>query len=170
MSTYFDCDPIRYEGPDSRNPLAFKHYDPEAEIAGKTMKEHLRFAGAYWHVMRNDLSDPVGAGTAHMPWDDGSDTVENALTRVDVFFEFLAKMGIDYYCWHDRDIAPEGTSFSDSTAMFHTMVDEAAVVALDSFLRTEPPPGQPRLEGADAMHAWVRAWCGQEIGRKFRSC
>ena len=104
---YFDCDKIQYEGPDSKNPLAFKHYHADEAIAGKTMKEHLRFAGAYWHVMRNDLSDPFGAGTALMPWDDGSDSVENALTRVDVFFEFLDKMGIEYYCWHDRDIAPE---------------------------------------------------------------
>ncbi len=104
---YFDCDKIQFEGLDSKNPLAFKHYNADEVIAGKTMKEHLRFAGAYWHVMRNDLSDPFGAGTALMPWDDGSTSVENALTRVDVFFEFLDKMGIEYYCWHDRDIAPE---------------------------------------------------------------
>ena len=111
---YFDCDKIQYEGPDSKNPLAFKHYHADEVIAGKTMKEHLRFAGAYWHVMRNDLSDPFGAGTALMPWDDGSDSVENALTRVDVFFEFLDKMGIEYYCWHDRDIAPELNDLSAS--------------------------------------------------------
>ena len=111
---YFDCDKIQYEGPDSKKPLAFKHYNADEVIAGKTMKEHLRFAGAYWHVMRNDLSDPFGAGTALMPWDDGSDSVENALTRVDVFFEFLDKMGIEYYCWHDRDIAPELNDLSAS--------------------------------------------------------
>ena len=111
---YFDCDKIQFEGPDSKNPLAFKHYNADEVIAGKTMKEHLRFAGAYWHVMRNDLSDPFGADTALMPWDDGSDSVENALTRVDVFFEFLDKMGIEYYCWHDRDIAPELNDLSAS--------------------------------------------------------
>ena len=111
---YFDCDKIQYEGPDSRNPLAFKHYNADEVIAGKSMKEHLRFAGAYWHVMRNDLSDPFGAGTAIMPWDDGSNSVENALTRVDVFFEFLEKMDIGYYCWHDRDIAPELNDLSAS--------------------------------------------------------
>ena len=111
---YFDCDKIQYEGPDSRNPLAFKHYNADEVIAGKSMKEHLRFAGAYWHVMRNDLSDPFGAGTAIMPWDDGSNSVENALTRVDVFFEFLEKMDIGYYCWHDRDIAPELNDLSES--------------------------------------------------------
>ncbi|MBP83084.1 MAG: xylose isomerase [Verrucomicrobiales bacterium] len=114
MMQYFDCDKIQYEGPDSRNPLAFKHYNADEVIAGKSMKEHLRFAGAYWHVMRNDLSDPFGAGTAIMPWDDGSNSVENALTRVDVFFEFLEKMDIGYYCWHDRDIAPELNDLSAS--------------------------------------------------------
>ena len=111
---YFDCDKIQYEGPDSKNPLAFKHYNADEVIAGKSMKEHLRFAGAYWHVMRNDLSDPFGAGTAITPWDDGSNSVENALTRVDVFFEFLEKMDIGYYCWHDRDIAPELNDLSAS--------------------------------------------------------
>ena len=104
---YFDCDKIRYEGPSSKNPLAFKHYNPEELIDGKSMKEHLRFAAPYWHVMRNELADPFGGGTAQMPWDDGSTSTENALKRVDVFFEFLEKIGIDYYCWHDRDIAPE---------------------------------------------------------------
>ncbi|MGB0185024.1 MAG: xylose isomerase, partial [Opitutales bacterium] len=79
---YFDCDKIQYEGPNSKNPLAFKHYDAEALIDGKSMKDHLRFAAPYWHVMRNVLSDPFGGGTAQMPWDDGSDSVENALNRV----------------------------------------------------------------------------------------
>jgi xylose isomerase len=105
--TYFDCDKIEFEGPGSKNPLAFKHYNPDELINGKPMREHLRFAAPYWHVMRNVLSDPFGGGTAQMPWDDGSDSVENALNRVDVFFEFLEKIGIEYYCWHDRDIAPE---------------------------------------------------------------
>ena len=119
---YFDCDKIQYEGPSSKKPLAFKHYNPDEVIAGKSMKEHLRFAGAYWHVMRNDLSDPFGAGTADMPWDDGSNSVENALTRVDVFFEFLDKMGIEYYCWHDRDIAPELDDLDASSAALDEVV------------------------------------------------
>ncbi len=122
--SYFDCDKIQFEGPASRNPLAFKHYNPEEVIAGKSMKEHLRFAGAYWHVMRNDLSDPFGGGTAHMPWDDGSNSVENALKRVDVFFEFLDKMGIEYYCWHDRDIAPELNDLSASNDALDKVVSK----------------------------------------------
>ncbi|MDB4345871.1 xylose isomerase [bacterium] len=104
---YFDCDKIQFEGTSSKNPLAFKHYNADELIDGKSMKDHLRFAAPYWHVMRNELADPFGAGTAQMPWDDGSNSTENALKRVDVFFEFLDKIGIDYYCWHDRDIGPE---------------------------------------------------------------
>ena len=95
---YFDCDKIQYEGTSSKNPLAFKYYNANEEVGGKSMKDHLRFAGAYWHVMRNELADPFGQGTAQMPWDDKSDSVENAISRVDVFFEFLDKMGIEFYC------------------------------------------------------------------------
>ncbi|MGC6455832.1 MAG: xylose isomerase [Coraliomargaritaceae bacterium] len=112
--TFFNCDKIEFEGPTSKNALAFKHYNPDELINGKPMREHLRFAAPYWHVMRNVLSDPFGGGTAQMPWDDGSESVENALNRVDVFFEFLEKIGIEYYCWHDRDIAPELNDLSAS--------------------------------------------------------
>ena len=111
---YFNCPKIQYEGADSKNPFAFKHYDANAIIDGKKMKEHLRFAAPYWHVMRNALADPFGEGTALMPWDDGTNSTKNALNRVDVFFEFLDKMGIHYYCWHDRDIAPELNNLSES--------------------------------------------------------
>jgi xylose isomerase len=107
MSYFPDVPKIAYEGPDSTNPFAFKHYDPDEQVEGKTMREHLRFAAAYWHCMRNPLADPFGPGTALMPWDDGTDSVDNAKQRADVFFEFLEKIGIDYYCFHDRDVAPE---------------------------------------------------------------
>ena len=108
MSEFFPNIPaIKYEGPMSDNPLAFHHYNPEEVVAGKSMKEHLRFGAAYWHCMRNGLGDPFGEGTALMPWDNGKETLENALNRVPVFFEFLSKIDIDYYCFHDRDISPE---------------------------------------------------------------
>ena len=119
---HFECDKINYEGPSSKNPLSFKHYNPEELIGGKSMKDHLRFAAPYWHVMRNELSDPFGGGTAVMPWDDGSNSTENALNRVDVFFEFLEKIGIDFYCWHDRDIAPELGDLNASNAALDTVV------------------------------------------------
>ncbi|MDB6076865.1 MAG: xylose isomerase [Akkermansiaceae bacterium] len=122
MAYFPDVPKIVYEGSKSRNPLAFKHYNPDEIIEGKSMREHLRFAAAYWHVMRNSLSDPFGGGTALTPWDDLSDSVDNAKKRADVFFEFLGKMDIDYYCFHDRDIAPELNDFSKSTAALESVV------------------------------------------------
>ncbi len=121
---YFKCPKIQYEGPTSKNPFSFKHYDENALIEGKSMKDHLRFAAPYWHVMRNSLADPFGDGTALMPWDDGSKSIENALNRVDVFFEFLEKMGIDFYCWHDRDIAPELNDLSASNKALDAVVEK----------------------------------------------
>ncbi len=115
MSEFFpDIPVIAYEGPESKNPLAFRHYNADEIILGKPMREHLKFAAPYWHVMRNELGDPFGVGTALMPWDDGSDSLQNALNRVPVFFEFLKKIGIEYYCWHDRDISPEGSSLAET--------------------------------------------------------
>ncbi len=98
---------IPFEGPASRNPLAFKHYDAEEQVGGKPMKDHLRFACAYWHTMRNGLGDPFGEATAVRPWDDGTNSVANAKKRVWAMFEFMQKLGIDHYCFHDRDVAPE---------------------------------------------------------------
>ena len=83
---------IAFEGPKSKNPFAFKHYNPGELVEGKSMCDHLRFAAAYWHVMRNPLADPFGGGRALMPWDDGSNSVANAQKRVRVFFEFLEKI------------------------------------------------------------------------------
>jgi xylose isomerase len=123
MSHFPDIPKIQYEGPKSKNPFAFKQYNPEEIVAGKTMKDHCRFAAAYWHVMRNGLSDPFGGPTALMPWDDQSDSVSNALKRADVFFEFLDKTGIDYYCWHDRDIAPELGDLAKSNAALEKVTD-----------------------------------------------
>lgn len=122
MPDAFPVSAIAYEGPDSRNPLAFKDYNASELVEGKAMKDHLRFAAAYWHCMRNPLADPFGVGTAQTPWDDGSDSVQNALNRVPVFFEFLSKIGIDYYAFHDRDVAPELGSLKESEAALDTVV------------------------------------------------
>ena len=105
---------IRYEGPDSKNPLAFKWYNEDEVVEGKTMKDHLRFSVVYWHTFRNPLSDPFGVGTAFRPWDDGSESVKNAQKRVKVAFEFMEKLGAPYYAFHDRDVAPEGKTLSAS--------------------------------------------------------
>ena len=105
---------IKYEGPNSKNPLSFKWYDENEIVAGKTMRDHLRFSVVYWHTFRNPLSDPFGVGTAFRPWDDGSESVKNAQKRVKVAFEFMEKLGAPYYAFHDRDVAPEGKSLAAS--------------------------------------------------------
>ncbi|MEM7147700.1 MAG: xylose isomerase [Verrucomicrobiota bacterium] len=115
---------IEYEGPDSKNPLAFKHYNADEKVGGKTMRDHLRFGCAYWHTMRNGLADPFGGPTAQRPWDDGSDSVENAQKRVWAMFEFMQKCGIEYYCFHDRDVAPELGSLAESNAALDAVADE----------------------------------------------
>lgn len=114
MSAFHDIDPINFEGKGSKNALAFKHYKADEVIEGKTMAEHFRFGAAYWHCMRNPLSDPFGVGTVETPWDDGSESVENAQNRARAFFEFLEKIKIDYYCFHDRDVSPEGETLAES--------------------------------------------------------
>jgi len=113
---------IRYEGPKSKNPLAFKHYNPDESIDGKTMKEHLRFSVVYWHTFRNALSDPFGVGTAVRPWDDGSDSIENAQNRARVAFEFIEKLGAPFYAFHDRDIAPEGKTLAETNKNLDAVV------------------------------------------------
>ncbi len=119
MAEFFsDVPEIKFEGPDSKNPLAFKHYNPDEVIEGQTMKELFRFSICYWHTFRGTGSDPFGAPTLQRPWDDGSDSVENALKRVDVAFEFISKLGSPYYCFHDRDVSPEGASLKKSNAIF----------------------------------------------------
>jgi xylose isomerase len=119
----FPCEAVTYEGPGSKNPLAFKHYNATEVIAGKTMADWFRFGCAYWHTMRGTGSDPFGVGTAAHPWDDGSNSVANAQNRVRVFFDFLQKVGIDYYCFHDRDVAPEGATLAESNQNLDAVVD-----------------------------------------------
>ena len=115
MSDWFpDVEKIQYEGPSSRNPLAFRWYNPDEMIEGRSMTDWLRFSVAYWHTFRGTGSDPFGAPTLHRPWDDGSDSLDNALRRVDVAFEFMSKLGVPFYCFHDRDVAPEGATLTES--------------------------------------------------------
>lgn len=115
MAEYFpSVSKIAYEGPKSKNPLAFKHYNPSEIIEGQTMKDLFRFSVCYWHTFRGNGTDPFGSATLQRPWDDGSNSIPNALKRVDVAFEFMQKLGAPFYCWHDRDIAPEGATLRES--------------------------------------------------------
>ncbi len=122
MTAFPEIDKIAYEGPDSRNPLAFRWYDQDEIVEGKTMKEHLRFSVVYWHTFRGTGGDPFGPGTAHRPWDDGSESLDNALRRVDVAFEFMEKLGAPFYAFHDRDVAPEGATLAQSNANLDRIV------------------------------------------------
>src|SRR6266446_6113590 len=97
---FHDIARIEYEGPKSKNPLAFKHYHATEKLDGKTLRDHLRFAVRYWHTFRNPLGDPFGPGTALRPWDDGSNSVPNAQRRVRVAFELIEKLGAPFYCFH----------------------------------------------------------------------
>ena len=118
-----DIPTIQYEGASSKNPLSFKHYNADEVVGGKTMREQLKFSVAYWHAMRNPLGDPFGVGTAQRPWDDGTDSIENAQNRARVCFEFMEKLGVDYYCFHDRDVAPEGATLAESNANLDAVAD-----------------------------------------------
>jgi xylose isomerase len=102
---------IKFEGPDSRNPLAFKWYDENKIVAGKTMKEHLRFAVAYWHTFCGTGEDPFGPGTQIFPWDAEAPLMDKNKARMDAAFEFISKMGIPFYCFHDTDVVGSGSVF-----------------------------------------------------------
>ncbi len=116
---------IAYEGPQSANPLAFRHYNPDEVIDGRTMSEHLRFSIAYWHSFRGTGGDPFGPGTIVRPWEKGSDPVSIAKTRMDAAFEFFQKIRAPFWAFHDRDIAPEGRTLAESNRHLDKIVDHA---------------------------------------------
>jgi xylose isomerase len=118
---------IAYEGPTTDNALAFRHYDPTEVIDGRTMADHLRFSIAYWHAFRGTGADPFGPGTIVRPWERGKDPVSIAKTRMDAAFEFFQKIRAPFYCFHDRDIAPEGRTLAES----NTFLDAIAAHAWD---------------------------------------
>lgn len=107
---------IKYEGPESKNPLAFKYYDAEKVVMGKKMKDWLKFTVAYWHSFCADGGDPFGSGTREFTW-------KTPEEKVDAAFEFITKLGCGYYAWHDRDICPEGTSPADSEKKLSHITD-----------------------------------------------
>ena len=116
---------ITYEGKDSKNPLAFKYYDKNQKVGSKTMAEHLRFSVAYWHTFMNTGVDIFGAPSFKREWHTANDPLDRAKETMDAAFEFFQKLGVDYYCFHDRDIAPEGENFSQSCKNLEVMVDYA---------------------------------------------
>jgi xylose isomerase len=124
MKTYFsDISPVPFEGKDSHNPLAFKWYDKDRLVMGKRMEEHLRFAVCYWHSFCWNGSDPFGGDTFLRPWQHMADPMAAAKAKADAAFEFFAKLGAPYYCFHDRDVAPEGATPRESVNHLHEMID-----------------------------------------------
>jgi len=130
---FFDVDPILFEGPDSDNPLAFRWYDADRTVLGKTMAEHLRFGVCYWHSFAWDGSDIFGAGTLDRPWNPASRTGDAAMDpmaaaklKMSAAFEFIDKLGAPFFSFHDIDIAPAGGSFAETCRFFDEMADEAA--------------------------------------------
>lgn len=116
---------IKYEGPDSKNPLAFKHYNAEEMVDGKSMKDHLRFSVVYWHTIRGGGADMFGMNRSWLrPWEDGTDSLAMALKRVGVLFEFCQKLGAPFYAFHDRDVAPEGRTLAESNRNLDRVVKE----------------------------------------------
>ncbi|MEM9917868.1 MAG: xylose isomerase [Bacteroidota bacterium] len=125
--TYFPgIDKISFEGKGSDNPLAFKYYDENKIIRGKTMKEYLRFAISYWHSFCGTGADPFGVGTRPMPWLAASDPVEQGKNKMDAAFEFFTKIGAPFYCFHDFDLVNEGPTIAESERRLQIMVEYAA--------------------------------------------
>ncbi len=132
MAHFSDIPTIRYEGPDSKNPLAFKFYNAEEKVGGKPMREHLRFAVAYWHSMNNRMADPFGVGTAVRPWDSITDPIKQSKAKMEALLEMAQKLGVGYFCFHDRDIAPEGDTLAETNKNLDTIVEHTKSLLDDS--------------------------------------
>ena len=134
MSGYFPEieSAICFEGRDSKNPLAFKHYDCAEVVGGKSMAEHLRFAVAYWHTFKGTGRDIFGGDVFERPWNLSSDPMQRAKDTMRAMFEFCTKLGLEYYCFHDRDIAPEGDDFSQTCRNLQVLVKEAKALQRDT--------------------------------------
>ena len=122
---FFKTKTVAYEGPGASNALAFRHYNPDEVIDGRTMSEHMRFSIAYWHSFRGVGADPFGPGTIQRPWEKGSDPVSVAKVRMDAAFEFFQKIRAPFWCFHDRDIAPEGRTLAESNRNLDLIVTHA---------------------------------------------
>jgi len=116
---------IMFEGRESKNPLAFKFYDENKVVAGKTMKDHFRFAMAYWHTLCGTGGDPFGPGTKAFPWNEGSDPVTVGKNKMDAAFEFMTKLGLYFYCFHDYDLVEEANTIPESEKRLQAMIEYA---------------------------------------------
>ena len=143
---------IPYEGPGTDNPLAFRHYNPDEVIEGRTMAEHLRFSIAYWHAFRGVGADPFGPGTIVRPWEAGRDPVGVAKVRLEAAFEFFQKIRAPFYCFHDRDIAPEGRTLAESNRILDQVATHAQAL--------QKSTGVKLLWGTANLFSHPRYMCG----------
>lgn len=123
---------ITYEGPDSKNPLAFKHYNAKEKVGTKTMEEHLRFSVVMWHTFKGTGSDPFGGGVYDRPWDQAADEMQRAEDTLRACFEFTSKLGAPFYCWHDRDISPEADTLAETNKRLDHIVALAKKLQRDT--------------------------------------
>ena len=129
---FSSMDQVRFEGPQSTNPFAYRWYDKNKVVLGKPLREHLRFAIAYWHTFAMNGSDPFGAPTINRPWMNRTDAMPAARDKADAAFDFFRVLDLPFFTFHDRDIAPEGDDLRSSLSNFHTMVDYLARKMQDS--------------------------------------
>ncbi|MGE8241919.1 MAG: xylose isomerase, partial [Sphingobacterium sp.] len=116
---------IEFEGQESKNPFAFRYYNPKQVVAGKTMEEYFKFACSYWHSFNGDGSDPFGGPTHRFPWDESNDPITRAKDKMDAAFEFISKMNIPYYCFHDVDLVDYTDNVLENEKRLATIVDYA---------------------------------------------
>lgn len=169
------ADRVSYEGPGSKNPLAFKRYDPDRRVGDKTMREHLRFAVCYWHTFKGSGADPFGAPTMAHPWDGAEDPMQRAKDTMDAAFEFMAKLGVDFWCFHDRDIAPEAETFDQSCKNLDQMVDYAEQKQTETGIHllwgTANLFSHPRFQAGAATNPdpEVFAWAAAQVKRAIEA-
>jgi xylose isomerase len=149
---YFPTPQIRFEGPGTTNPLAFRYYDPAEVVEGRTMEEHMRFSIAYWHSFRGVGADPFGPGTIVRPWEKGKNALAVALVRLEAGFEFFQKIRAPFWCFHDRDIAPEGATLAESNQNLDKVVARAKALQKET--------GVKLLWGTANLFSNPRYMCG----------
>ncbi|MFL2120089.1 xylose isomerase [Marinilactibacillus psychrotolerans] len=181
MEYFTNVKKVKYEGIDSKNPLAFKIYNAEEIIGGKTMEEHLKFSVAYWHTFAEELTDPFGSGTAIRPWDNITDPMEKAKAKVEAAFELFEKLNVPYFAFHDVDIAPEGESLKETFENMDIIVDlikekmETSKTKLlwntvNNFSHPRFVHGAASSNNADVFaYAAAKVKKGLEVGKKLGS-
>jgi xylose isomerase len=168
--TYFPgIEKIKFEGKGSKNPFAFKYYNPDQVVAGKAMKDHFKFAIAYWHTFCATGADPFGPGTMIRPWEVSSDPVQRAKDKMDAAFEFFTKIGAEYYCFHDIDLIDEGSNLIDYEERIRIITDYALQKQKDTGVKllwgTANVFSNPRyMNGASTNPDFnVVAWAGTQV-------